>query len=228
MICFDRLFSGFTHRYICFICVAVLTYGSCVAQANIHEDFIFAVKFDDIKAVQAMLKKGVDVNASEPIRGETALMIALRENSKQVFDALLQSPNIQLEVRANNGDTALMLASYLSNFRAVNQLIAAGAKINQSGWTALHYAASVGDTKIMLVLLEKTAEINAKSPNKTTPLMMAVRSGSTSAVQLLLDKGADSNLINDLGLSALDFAIQLEKREIAAILSASFKQGNKP
>ena len=199
-----------------------------LAQADVRDDFIFAVKFDDIKAVQLLLKKEIDVNASEPIRGETAMMIALRENSTQVFEALLQHPNIQLEARANNGDTALMLASYFSNFRAVKLLIDAGAKINQSGWTALHYAASVGDTQIMLMLLDKAADIDAKSPNKTTPLMMAVRSGSSSAVQLLLDKGADRNLINELGLSALDFAIQLEKREIAALLSASSKQAIKP
>ena len=213
---------------ICTLWFCALACSPFLAQADVRDDFIFAVKFDDIKAVQLLLKKEIDVNASEPIRGETAMMIALRENSTQVFEALLQHPNIQLEARANNGDTALMLASYFSNFRAVKLLIDAGAKINQSGWTALHYAASVGDTQIMLMLLDKAADIDAKSPNKTTPLMMAVRSGSSSAVQLLLDKGADRNLINELGLSALDFAIQLEKREIAALLSASSKQAIKP
>jgi hypothetical protein len=225
---FDMLLTGFTHTYTKFIFLCVLACCSSLAQADVHDEFMFAVKFDDAKAVQTLLKKGADVNASEPIRGETAMMIALRENSTQVFEALLQHPNIRLEARASNGDTALMLASYLSNFRAVDLLIDAGAKINQSGWTALHYAASVGDTKIMLMLLDKTADIDAKSPNKTTPLMMAVRSGNSSAVQLLLDRGADSNLINEMGLSALDFAIQLEKREIAGLLSARLNQSNKP
>ena len=205
-------------RYIRFIFASLLVCCSFLVQADTTDDFIFAVKFNDVKTVQALLKKGMDVNASEPTRGETAMMIALHENSMQVFDALLQDPNIQLEVRANNGDTALMLASYLGNLSAVNQLIGAGAKINQTGWTALHYAASVGNTKIMLVLLDKLADIDAKSPNKTTPLMMAVRSGTTSAVQLLLDKSANIKLINDLNLTALDFAVQLEKREIAALL----------
>ena len=110
----------------------------------------------------------------------------------------------------------------------MNQLIAAGAKINQTGWTALHYAASVGNTKIMLVLLDKLANIDAKSPNKTTSLMMAVRSGDTSAVQLLLDKGADSSLINQQGLTALDFAVQLEKREISALLLSRLNQRKPP
>ena len=215
-------------RYIRFLFVSVLVCCSSLVQADTIDDFIFAVKFNDVKTVQALLKKGMDVNASEPTRGETAIMIALREQSMQVFDALLQDPNLQLEVRANNGDTALMLASYLGNLPAVNQLIAAGAKINQTGWTALHYAASVGNTKIMLVLLDKLANIDAKSPNKTTSLMMAVRSGDTSAVQLLLDKGADSSLINQQGLTALDFAVQLEKREISALLLSRLNQRKPP
>ena len=222
-------FTGFFHSYIlCSLFFYALACSCSIAHADAYDDFIIAVKFNDLKAVQTSLTKGMDVNASDPIRGETAMMIALRENSIQVFEALLHHSNIQLEARANNGDTALMLASYFSNLPAVNQLLTAGAKVNQSGWTALHYAAFIGDTKIMLMLLDEAAEINAKSPNKTTPLMMAVRSGDIRAVQLLLDKGADSNLTNDLGLSALDFAIQLEKREIAAVLSASLKQGVKP
>ena len=95
-------------RYIRFLFVSVLVCCSSLVQADTIDDFIFAVKFNDVKTVQALLKKGMDVNASEPTRGETAIMIALREQSMQVFDALLQDPNLQLEVRANNGDTALM------------------------------------------------------------------------------------------------------------------------
>ncbi|MDO8180064.1 MAG: ankyrin repeat domain-containing protein [Undibacterium sp.] len=185
------------------------------------------MKFNDVQMVQALLSKGMDANATEPVRGETVMMIALREKSGKIFEALLKHPDIKLEARASNGDTALMLASYLQNLPAVSQLISAGASINQAGWTALHYAAAVGDTPIMLALLDKTADINAESPNKTTPLMMAVRSGNTAAVRLLLDKGADIHHINDQGLSALDFAVQLEKREITAVLSARLKQNGK-
>jgi ankyrin repeat protein len=225
---FDRLFAGLAYRSVSLIFFSVLISLASVARADATDDFILAIKFDDVKAVQTLLKKGMDINVSEPIRGETAMMIALRENSTKVFDALLHDRNIRLEARAHNGDTALMLASYLNNLAAVKQLIAFGAKINQSGWTALHYAAAAGNVQIMVLLLDGDAHINARSPNQTTPLMMAVRSGSTPAVELLIDRGADGSLINALGLTALDFAIQLEKKEIAAVLSASLKQTNKP
>jgi hypothetical protein len=141
----------------------------------------------------------------------------------KVFDVLLKHADIRLDARANNGDTALMIASFMGNMRAVSQLIDAGSAINQPGWTSLHYAAANGNVNVISLLLEHSAYIDAESPNKTTPLMMAVRSGKISAVQIFLDEGADINVRNNLGLSALDFAIQLEQKEIAECLRSYLK-----
>jgi ankyrin repeat protein len=44
------------------------------------------------------------------------------------------------------------------------------------------------------------------SLGNTTPLMMAVQSGNEQVVRLLLDKGADLQLRNDQGLTAIDIA----------------------
>jgi ankyrin repeat protein len=206
-------------------CTLMVSLGVASAQAHAgaYDDFMFAVKFNDARTVQTLLGKGMDPNAVEAVRGETVMMIALREKSMKVFEILLTHADIRLEARAHNGDTALMLASYMANLVAVNKLIDAGAEVNQPGWAALHYAALAGDLKIISILLEHAAYIDALSPNKTTPLMMAVRSGKLAAVQLLLDEGADANLINNMGLSALEFAIQLEQKEIAAELRSRLK-----
>lgn len=146
------------------------------------------------------------------------LMLALRENSMSVFDQLLKADDIKLEARAINGDTALMLACFLGNTEAVKKLIAAGAEINQPGWAPLHYAAAKGNTEIIALLLEHFAYIDTESPNKTTPLMMAVHSGNLDAVSLLLQEGADPRLKNMQGMTALNFAEEIEQREIAALL----------
>ncbi|BBB66815.1 hypothetical protein UNDYM_2562 [Undibacterium sp. YM2] len=176
------------------------------------------MRFDQVDRVKELLGRGVSIDITEPIRGETLLMIALREDSKKVFQALLNHKDIKLEARASNGDTILMLASYLGNFPFVKALVAHDAEINQVGWCALHYAAAGGNKEIVALLLEKSAYIDAESPNKTTPLMMAARSGKHLIVNLLLEEGADPFLKNDLGLTALDFAIEVEQREIAAVL----------
>ncbi|MBC3906160.1 ankyrin repeat domain-containing protein [Undibacterium umbellatum] len=210
-------------------CVAclLLWLSSACAFADDHDDLFFAVRFDDVNKVSELVKRGLSVNATESIRGETLLMIALRENSKKVFQVLLDHKDIKLEARASNGDTILMLASYLGDFPVVKKLVERGAEINQVGWTALHYAAVSGDKNIVALLLESSAYIDAESPNKTTPLMMAARSGKHIIVGLLLEEGADPYLKNDLGLNALDFAIDVEQREIAAILKARMQANKK-
>ncbi|CAN5843966.1 ankyrin repeat domain-containing protein [soil metagenome] len=194
---------------------------STLAIADAYDDFMLSVKFNDVSSVQKQLRKGMDPNSVEALRGETVMMIALREKSTQVFSLLLAQPEIKLEARANNGDTALMIASFMGNLAAVNQLIAAGAELNRPGWTALHYAAANGDSKVISVLLAHSAYIDAQSPNKTTPLMMAVRSGKILAVQLLLSEGADIRAKNELGMTAFDFAMQFEQKEIAEYLQSS-------
>ena len=186
--------------------------------AEAYDDFLFAVRFNNVSVVKDFLRKGMDANSVEGNRGETMLMLALRENSMSVFDQLLKADDIKLEARAINGDTALMLACFLGNTEAVKKLIAAGAEINQPGWAPLHYAAAKGNTEIIALLLEHFAYIDTESPNKTTPLMMAVHSGNLDAVSLLLQEGADPRLKNMQGMTALNFAEEIEQREIAALL----------
>ncbi len=196
----------------------ILLGSSFSARADAYDDFVLAVKFNDASTVHDLLRQGMDVNSINGTRGETVLMIALREKSLKVFELLLKHPDIKLETHAINGDTALMIASFLGDLSAVNQLISAGARLNQPGWTALHYASAAGHVELMNLLLKKGGFINAQSPNKTTPLMMAVSSGKKKAVQVLLDSGADTSLINEMGLSVLDFSIQLEQKEIESLL----------
>ena len=51
--------------------------------------------------------------------------------------------------------------------------------------------------------------IDAESPNKTTPLMMAARAGHLSSVQCLIDEGADVTAKNELGLNSTFVSVQL-------------------
>lgn len=202
-------------------CSLLLTANYVYAQSSekaLAEKIIHATRFDDSQTLKQFIQQGGDANLAEPERGETLLMISIRENSHKVFDFLLQHPKVNLDQRAKNGDTAIMLAAYLEQKKVVQDLINAGAQVNQMGWTALHYAAVVGNHKIMTLLLEHHAYIDAETPNKTTPLMLAARRGEMVAVKLLIDQGADISLKNMLGWTAYDFAVEAERRDIASLL----------
>jgi len=184
------------------------------SMADARNDLLKAAAMDNQYEVQSLLKRGVSPNLTEPTRGESALMLAVREESNQALAVLINARGININLRAKNGDSALMIAAFKKNKLAVEMLLAKGAQVNNDGWTALHYAAAAGETEIVQLLLGKSAEVDAPSPNLTTPLMMAARSGNIYTVKAIVDAGADLNLVNEQGLSAVDFAQKAGHAEI--------------
>lgn len=195
--------------------------------AGSYNEYFNAVRQDQWYQLERLLARGFDPNTVEPERGETGLMLALREGHRQAVEVLLKAPALDLEVKARNGDTALMIAALTNNRSAVEALLAREAEVNRPGWTALHYAASVDASDIVQLLLDHYAYIDAESPNKTTPLMMAARGGQRKTVTLLLDEGADASLKNDQGFSAFDLAKKFDHADIAEVLSQHTRQAAK-
>ncbi|MFM8463951.1 MAG: ankyrin repeat domain-containing protein [Burkholderiaceae bacterium] len=185
-----------------------------------YREWFEAVRVDDVRRVQALLARGFDPNSVEPERFDTAQILSVRLKSSKVFSALLQAPDVNLNARSLNGDTALMIAAYLPDIPRALALITRGVEINRPGWTALHYAAASGSIPIIQRLLDESAFIDAESPNKTTPLMMAARSGHAAVVKLLLEEGADPTLKNEADMLAADFARAQGFKELARLLDA--------
>lgn len=188
--------------------------------------FFRAVQLDNVDAVRELAGKGVDLNAINPVGGEPALVLAVREDAMQVFDALLAQPGIDLEAKAMNGNTALMMAAFKNNRRAAEALLARGAQVNRAGWTALHYAAAGGSEDIARLLIARKAKLDALSPRESgayTPLMMAAREAQPGMVRLLLAQGANPALKNTEGLTASQIAERAGQTAIATAIS-SFKR----
>ena len=183
--------------------------------------FFRSVTLDDPTTIKKMLaSRTVDANAIDPLSGESGLILALREGASRVVDVLLAQPSIQLEQKAPNGNTALMMASFKHNVPAVKALLAKGAVVNRPGYTALHFAAAAGDDEITRILLDHAAAIDAEAPANYTPLMMAAREGHESTVGVLLEAGADASLKNSESLTAAQIAERADKPRIAAAIAA--------
>lgn len=204
----------------------VVFFGVSGAYAGSYEDFFTAIKQDNPRAVAELLNRGFDPNTLSPSR-DYGLILALREPSPLVTEVLLKWPTTQVEVRSAKDESPLMLAALHGLTEVCRQLIVRGADVNKPGWAPLHYAATRGHLEVMRLLLDHYAYIDAASPNGTTPLMMAARYGTLEAVTLLLEAGADPSLKNSLGLSAIDFANQAERKDAAALISA-FIRGLQP
>lgn len=210
-------------KYIVFkwiFCLILACTGS--AWANSFDDFFTAVKKDDVAAVRQLAQRGFDLNTRNA-EGEHALYLAIRGDAPQVTDFLLGQNKVDVEVRTSKDESPLMIAAIKGQLDLARRLIARKAEVNKPGWTPLHYAAShAGDNSAALVrlLLEHHAYIDAESPNKTTPLMMAAQYGSAGVVKLLLEEGADPLLKNERGMTAIDFARQANRQASADIIAA--------
>ncbi|WP_052738553.1 ankyrin repeat domain-containing protein, partial [Robbsia andropogonis] len=145
-----------------------------MASAASPDAVIKAVKFDDASAVQRALQSGFNPNTTDA-QGMPLLVLAAREKSDKVTEALLADSRTDVEKTDSAGENAMMLAAIVKDASIVRMLIAKGAKVDKPGWTPLHYAASTGDDTIVTMLLDAHANVDARSPNDTTPLMMAAR-----------------------------------------------------
>ena len=209
-------------RALCILLLPVASFMSEAATPAQVSNFFRAVQMDDARTVKTMLGAQVDPNDTNPIGGEPALVLALREGSMEVFRVLLAHPGTHVDAPAINGNTALMMAAFKGNRPAAEALVAKGAAINRPGWTPLHYAAAAGDDAIAGLLLEHGAKIDALSPRASggyTPLMLAAREGKEDTARFLLEHGADPSLKNGEGLTAAQIAARAEHPSLAKALT---------
>ncbi len=188
-------------KYILYLVVATSVY----AHADDRSDFFRAVEVDNADRVESLLKQGFDPNTRDD-KGQVPLYLALRSPSPRVAAVLLRAPKLEVDATNNAAETPLMMAALKGERDWAERLLAKGAQVNRGGWTPLHYAATGPDERTLALLLDRGAEIEARSPSGMTPLMMAARYGTEAGVDLLLKRGADPRARNPLGQDAADFA----------------------
>lgn len=195
------------------------------AWADSYADFFAALKRDDVPALQALAARGFDLNTLDPA-GQHPLYLALRDDAERSALFLLGQERVQVEHRNAKGESPLMMAALKGKPDVVRRLIERRAEVNKPGWTPLHYAAThPGENSVAVVrlLLEHHAYIDAESPNRSTPLMMAAHYGHPRVVRLLLEEGADPLLKNEQGLSAIDFAHRANRADAAEAIAAAVR-----
>jgi hypothetical protein len=201
-------------KLIAYLAIAV---GVSASVAGPREDFFHAVEVDASNVVAKLLEQGFDPNTRDA-KGQNALFLALRGESRQVAETLLKHPRLDVDAVNELGETPLMMAALRGDLELAQRLLDRGSKVNRDGWTPLHYAASGPQPAVVSLLLNRGAQIDALSPNGTTPLMMAARYGAIDSADLLLQRGADRALKNQRGMNAAEFATSAGRETLAARL----------
>ncbi|KAK0053659.1 ankyrin-1 [Biomphalaria pfeifferi] len=176
-----------------------------------------------------LLEKILEYVPSREIRcseGKTALLYACSKNTEPHAQcvSLLITNRSDINAKDFKGDSALIHSIDCNNLNAFLRLLRAGADAhaeNEQGLTCLMHAAIVAEHTFSQELISLNVDIDKQDPNKTTALMIAAGSDCpVSVVTLLLTNGANPNLQNCKGETALMIAASLCKEDkIRAILS---------
>lgn len=200
----------------------VLLLAGRAATCGPREDFFKAIELDNVRLLRPLLEGGLDPNTADE-RGNTGLIVAVRDGCLEAAELLLSTKLTEIDKPNLAGETPLMMAALRGNAAWVLRLLERGAALNRSGWTPLHYAASGPEPKVLSLLLERGARLEALSNNGTTPLMMAAGYGAMDGAELLLARGADPRRRNERGLSAVDFATRAGREALARRLEAAVR-----
>jgi hypothetical protein len=177
------------------------------------------VEAGNLPQVREWLDAGMDPDYLADRIG-TGLMVAAWNGNVPMM-ALLVERGADVNKANALGERALMHAAWRGQVAAMQWLIGKGALVDSGPlrWSALHYAVFAGQAEAAALLLDHGADVNARSTNGSSVLMMAVYEGHEPLVKQLLARGADPGVKNDRGEGALEWAFKFKRLGIARMVA---------
>ena len=161
-------------------------------------------------AVAASLLATFAQPAAAQMADSTEFVEAVRKSDGNKAQQLLEKrPNGLLDSRAEDGDTALIIALARRDEQWTGFLLGRGASPNlpgRNGDTPLITAARVGFADAVAWLLGQGAKVEADNRMGETALILAVQQHQPAIVRVLLSAGADPDNSDFAGYSARDYA----------------------
>jgi ankyrin repeat protein len=187
------------------------------------------------EAISLLDNPMININLQNEYR-KSVLMYAIETDIPTIIMKILMHPKIILNNKDYDGMTPLMLL--INNtmiqllpdndikYYLAKKILEQGQNLtlkNNEGMTALMLAINMNHMKIAKKILQvESYNMNVKNLNTTnnsgyTALMLAVLMNMEPIVRILLSLGADKNIVNTSGKTALDFVENDEIREILEI-----------
>ncbi|MFL6352830.1 MAG: ankyrin repeat domain-containing protein [Bryobacteraceae bacterium] len=174
------------------------------------------VRQGDLAAVRASLALDRSLLDAANDSGQNAFLLAKYYRQPEIAEYLLSlEPKLDFFSSCVAGRTVAVTDEIDQN----GSLLKAH---SDDGWTPLHLAAFFAYPDLANALLDRGADVDARSTNsmRNTPLHAAAAGGSIDLMRLLLERGADANAVQEGGWTALHAAAQSGHREMVEVLLA--------
>ena len=174
----------------------------------------FAASKGHLEVARMLLERGANID-SQNDEGLTPLQQASQVMwERHLCISLLLDHGANVNARDNHGNTALHFAASGGPPNTARILLERGANVNSQnnkGLTPLHQASQSmreGYLDIMHFLLDHGANWNSRDNHGNTALHFVASKGRLEAARILLERGADVDSQNDVGLTPLQRASQ--------------------
>ncbi len=217
-----------------------VTNAEGIALFNLIPPETYEVKFsarnflDLTRSIQIKEKKEPNIRINLEVAGMTFVGVVVDNWSEiPLFTAIAQEDNeavkniinsgFKIDTKDSRDNTALHIAVENGNLEIIRLLLEHGANVNAKNKSKLTPLWMMMDEdvddetalKIFQELIAKGADVNVPNEDKETLLMMACSDENFEAVKILLEAGANPNLKDEKGKTALD---KTDSNEIKQLL----------
>lgn len=173
---------------LCFVITNAQYSYSSSTMASIFK----AIEKQDLSAVTQFLQKGGDPNLVD-VNGNSLLIVSVCNNDLRMARLLLQS-GADVEKCDSDGASPLQCAKTCNMIRLLVDFNANVNRISLNGFTALGFCTTVNEVNCLIKL---GADVNVHGPDKVTPLVDVMESGLPNIALVLLENGANPNIVPD-------------------------------
>lgn len=161
--------------------------------------------------------------ASNPEYNEK-LITAVREmKARDVQKALAKGADPDASIQ-DGRNTVFHLALYINDTRSITQLIAGGANLNapdKGNMSPLSLAAQRDNDEVVVLLLDNGVDVNTVNKNSiwSTALMDAADANAIATMKLLMDHGADIDILDKWKAPAITIAADKNHLDAVRLLA---------
>ena len=214
--CVAYLIAYLTFFIVMMVCVITYIFIVLVpTSSGVEWDLVNATDYESIPVIEKLLDEGADIDMTLQ---RTALHAAAANGNLEIVDLLIER-GADVNLKDIHGRVPMFVALAEHQPEVAARLAEADTNPNVrtvDGSTLLMAAVRAEEVQLVQWALDHGTDVNAIRPekNNATALILAARKGNAEIVSLLLAAGADPDVANHEGETALDIAKGKKVKEL--------------